>query len=230
MRTQFGVIKDKTYYKICKPEHFMVMYNGFGISETELKRMEEEEVKEIVIRYEGKKVTIYKSTLQQWLDSTKTFIFLGTDKQRFLSIPEMKKVEDITILKQRMEDRPKMVDTTEYIQQKGKFLSAENVKMSTSKVFIPTTEGEMVPNEKFGGIRLHLTGELDKVEYVFSMSKTNARAVANILGADSSKWIGEQLVLELYRTKTTDGRMVDAINVAKVGEVLTSEEVFVNKK
>ena len=106
------------------------------------------------------------------------------------------------------------MDINEYTKQKGQFLKASDVAESPSKVFIPKDEGEMVENQKYGGTRLHIVGEMDTKDYTFDMSKTNARTVADKLGEDTKKWIGTQLKLETYKTKTSDGKMVDAINVS----------------
>jgi len=109
-----------------------------------------------------------------------------------------------------------MADIQEYIKQQGKFLKAADVNESANKVFIPKELGEMVKNEKFDTMRLHILGEMDAKDYIFDMSKTNARFVAEKLGADTIKWIGKQLKLETYKTKTSDNKMVEAINISGV--------------
>lgn len=112
------------------------------------------------------------------------------------------------------------MDVTEYVKQKGTFLKAENVEQSKSKLFAILGKGDMVTSEKFGVERLHIPGEMDKQDFTFDMSKTNARAVAEKLGGDTTEWVGKLLELETYRTKTSDGKMVDAINVKGVKDVL----------
>lgn len=127
------------------------------------------------------------------------------------------------------------MELNEYIKQKGQFLKAADVAASPTKVFIPKDAGNMVENEKYGGSRLHIIGDMDAQEFIFDVSKTNARTVAEKLGTDSSKWIGQQLKMETYKTKTSEGKMVDAINVAGVQlpmqaqPPLTPAETFVNK-
>lgn len=116
----------------------------------------------------------------------------------------------------RMEEN--QMEIGEYIKQQGQFLKAADVEVSPTKVFIPKAVGEMVENTKFGGMRLHIVGEMDTVEFVFDMSKTNARTVSDTLGTDTLKWVGKKLKLETYKTKTSDGKMVDAINVGGVVE------------
>ena len=110
------------------------------------------------------------------------------------------------------------MDVSEYVKPQGQFLKAINVNESASKVFIPTKVGEMVENEKFNTTRLHVVGDLDTVTYTFDMSKTNARTVAEKLGNDTLVWVGKQLKLETYKTKTSDGKMVEAINVCGVNQ------------
>jgi len=111
------------------------------------------------------------------------------------------------------ERRYKKMDIAEYIKSSGTFLKAEDIKAHPESVFVITSKGEMVTSEKFGNLRLHLTGEFNKEEKTFDCSKTNARVIAETLGTDTEKWIGKTLVLEVYKTKVSDGRMVDAINV-----------------
>lgn len=91
IQTRFGTIQDGTYYKTCKPEHFMFKYTGFGISQSELDIMKENNVKTIIITYLGKSGTIkYTSNIEQWLNSNKTHTFGDKDTQRFLSKNLMK--------------------------------------------------------------------------------------------------------------------------------------------
>jgi hypothetical protein len=108
------------------------------------------------------------------------------------------------------------MDITNFIKQQGNFLKAEDVEKSQSKVFIPKEEAKEVHNEKYDSDRLHIVGEMNQTSYVFDCSKTNARVIAAALGADTSKWIGKQIVLETYKTKTTEGKMTTAINVKQV--------------
>ncbi len=108
------------------------------------------------------------------------------------------------------------MDIAAYTKSSGMFLKAEDVKAHPESVFVITGEGEMVTSEKFGNLRLHISGEFDKEEKTFDCSKTNARTIGETLSSDTSKWIGKTLVLEVYRTKVSDGRMVDAINVKEI--------------
>jgi len=108
------------------------------------------------------------------------------------------------------------MDLTEYTKAAGMFLKAQDVKDKPEAVFVITTEGEMVTSDKFNVTRLHLLGEFDGEVKTFDVSKTNARFIEEKLGTDTSKWIGKVLVLETYRTKTSDGKMVDALNVKDV--------------
>lgn len=108
------------------------------------------------------------------------------------------------------------MDISKYTKQQGLFLKAEEVKKNPSAEFTIRAEGELVTSEKFGNDRLHLAGEFNGEERVFDCSKTNARVIEQALGTDTSKWVGKNLVLEVYRTKTSEGKMVDAINVKSV--------------
>lgn len=108
------------------------------------------------------------------------------------------------------------MDISDFTKQQGNFLKAEDVEKSQTKTFVILEEAKPVHNEKYDSDRLHISGELEKVKFVFDCSKTNARTIADVLGTETSKWIGKQLVLETYKTKTTEGKMTLAINVAKV--------------
>ena len=108
------------------------------------------------------------------------------------------------------------MDVSTYTKAAGSFLKADDIKKNPSAPFIITDEGEMVTSEKFGTERLHLTGQFDAVDKTFDCSKTNARVIEKVLGVDSKKWIGHQLFFETYKTKTSDGQLVDALNVKEV--------------
>lgn len=104
-----------------------------------------------------------------------------------------------------------------FLKQQGVFLKAkEHVELSPTKIFVPTEEAEVVFNDKYGSDRVHITGQMDEQDYKFDCSKTNARVIAEALGNDTKNWIGHKLILETYKTKTSEGKMTDAINVAKV--------------
>jgi len=106
------------------------------------------------------------------------------------------------------------MEIKEFIKPQGLFLKAEHVTPSPTKIFVPAAAAELKPNEKFGGERLHIPGQMDEVDYIFDASKTNARTIAEALGSETTGWIGKKITLETYKTKTSDGKMVDAINVS----------------
>jgi hypothetical protein len=108
------------------------------------------------------------------------------------------------------------MDISQYTKQQGQFLKASDVTAHPNVVFIMTGDAEFKTSEKFGNERLHVGVTLGEQEFVFDMSKTNARVVEQKLGADTSKWKGHALVLETYKTKTSEGKMTDAINVKEV--------------
>ena len=108
------------------------------------------------------------------------------------------------------------MDISQYTKQQGQFLKATDVNAHPNTVFLITGEAEMKKSEKFGNERLHVGVTLGDQEFIFDMSKTNARTVEAKLGSDTSKWAGHGLVLETYKTKTSDGKMTDAINVKEV--------------
>ncbi len=109
------------------------------------------------------------------------------------------------------------MDISEYTKPAGTFLKAADVMAQPTLVWEVTAEGDMVKSEKFGNVRLHLPVKSGEEEKIFDCSKTNAQAIEKVIGTpDTSKWVGKLLVLETYKTKTSDGKLVDAINVKEV--------------
>jgi hypothetical protein len=107
------------------------------------------------------------------------------------------------------------MDITNFTKQQGQFLKADDVDKSKSKIFVVTEEAQIVHNEKYDTDRLHISGNMDEKEFVFDCSKTNARIIEASLGKDTKSWIGKQILLETYKTKTTEGKMTSAVNVVK---------------
>jgi hypothetical protein len=109
-----------------------------------------------------------------------------------------------------------MVDVSGYTASSGQYLRAADVKKVQNPVFVITSEGIIQKNEKFGNMRLVVEGEFMLEPKIMDIGKTNARIISDALGSDTKKWIGAILHLETYKTKTSDGKLVDAINVSKV--------------
>jgi len=105
------------------------------------------------------------------------------------------------------------MDIKNYTKQSNSFLKADDISKNPKAVFIITGEGQEVTSEKFGTTRIHLEGEFNREVKTFDVSKTNARFIENKFGSDTKNWIGKILTLEIYKTKTSDGKLVDAINV-----------------
>ena len=102
------------------------------------------------------------------------------------------------------------MDISNYVVT-GKFLTAEDVKKGFDRVVI-TAEGEFVTN-KFGSERLHIPVEFKSEAKTFDCSKTNAEIISKVLGEETKTWVGAIVYLETYKTKTNEGKLVDAINV-----------------
>lgn len=107
-----------------------------------------------------------------------------------------------------------MAQISDFVKQQGEFLKATEVKDGTMAVIIG--EAEVKHNDKYDTDRLHIPVEIDKKQFTFDASKTNARVITAKLGEDTSKWLGKILVLEKYKTKTSEGKMSDAINIKEV--------------
>ena len=108
------------------------------------------------------------------------------------------------------------MDVSEYTKPQGKFLKAEDVNEHQNSLWEIIGEGDLIVSEKFNVQRLHLPVRLGDQEFIFDCSKTNARTIEESLGSDSKNWIGKYLVFETYKTKTSDGKLVEAINVKEV--------------
>lgn len=112
-------------------------------------------------------------------------------------------------IKQKMEIK-------DYVKATGSFLKAEDIIKHPTASFVIHSEGFMNTSEKFGTERLHIEGNFNNEQKIFDCSKTNARVISSKLGEDTKNWIGKILTLETYKTKTSDGKLVDAINVKEV--------------
>lgn len=121
--------------------------------------------------------------------------------------------EKISIL---MKGGHKHMDVTNWTKAAGSFLKPEDVKKNPNASFVIRDEGQFQKSEKFGNDQFLISGEYSGEEKIFTCSKTNARTIEKILGSDSKKWIGHSVTFELYKTKTSDGKLVDALNVATV--------------
>lgn len=108
-----------------------------------------------------------------------------------------------------------MVNISEYAKAQSPYLKAKDVIDSKTKVFTITEEAK-IASTKFEGVegtQLQIVGEMDSKEFKFGVSKTSARIIEEVLGSDTAKWIGSQLILETYKTKNKKNILVDAINI-----------------
>jgi predicted nucleotidyltransferase len=89
-----GVIQKNVFTTHRKPEHFMRIYQGFGISESILKELKSKGADVIIIIYTGKLgVKKYATTLLKFEESDKEFIFEDYDKQKFVSVRDMEQIQ-----------------------------------------------------------------------------------------------------------------------------------------
>lgn len=108
------------------------------------------------------------------------------------------------------------MEIKDYVKAGGSFLKAEDIKKNPTASFVIHSEGVMVPSEKYGGTRLHIEGNFGSENKIFDCAKTNARVISEKLGDNTSKWVGHILTFDTYKTKTSDGKLVDAINIKEV--------------
>ena len=109
-----------------------------------------------------------------------------------------------------------MTNIDKFTEPKAMFLKAVDVIAHSDEVFKITSEAILTRSEKFQNDRLHIPGLFGKDEKIFDCSKTNARIIQESLGPDTIKWVGAELMFETFKTRTSDGKMVDAINVKTV--------------
>lgn len=126
-----------------------------------------------------------------------------------------KVIEMLSSIEYAKEVKSKM-DVTEYTKQQGSFLKADDVKNNPDARWEITEEGIFKTSERFGNQRLHLPVKNGDKAFIFDCSKTNARFITEQIGSDTKNWIGKLLTLETYKTKTSDGKLVNAINVKEV--------------
>lgn len=107
-----GYVKNKTYYITKRKEHFMVKFNGFGISEHILKRLEALKVEKVRFNYILPEETItYGCDLIKFLESKTSFIDERDgvkDKQIFVNIINMDKFQLNPIGGKKMETQEKL--------------------------------------------------------------------------------------------------------------------------
>ena len=90
----------------------------------------------------------------------------------------------------------------------GNYLKAADLQGKRHTVVIDTWE---VAESQFGKqIVLGFEGKDKK----FSLNKTNARMITNLLGTDDTdEWVGKAITLRPDKTQNPDGAMVDCIRV-----------------
>ena len=108
------------------------------------------------------------------------------------------------------------MDITNFAKASGSYLNAKEIMANPTVPFFILNEGQLVTSEKFKTEKLELEGEYNKAPKILALSKTNVRTISEKLGTDTKKWISPQLVLETYKTKTSDGKLTDAINVKEI--------------
>jgi hypothetical protein len=109
-----------------------------------------------------------------------------------------------------------MTNIDKFTEQKAMFLKATDIIARPADTFKIMSEATITKSEKFGNERLHIPGTFGKDEKIFDCSKTNARVIQDAMGPDTVKWIGAELSFETFKTRTSEGKMVDAINVKQI--------------
>ena len=145
----------------------------------------------------------------------------------FKWMPTYKQLEDIKKALDEIEEESwnntqlnkqevKKMQIQEFTKATGNFLKAADVIKDNKKIFVITGEAKLVTSERFNTERLQIPGEFAGEKKIFDCSKTNARGISDSLGFETKDWIGKIILLDTYKTKTSDGVMTDAINFSKV--------------
>lgn len=95
MYEKYGKILYGKYVKEVTKKHFMNLFNGFGISEQVLDELKELGVQKVVIAYypaENER-EVYAADVDQFVHSAKTYLFNGSDLQRFVSTVDMERLD-----------------------------------------------------------------------------------------------------------------------------------------
>lgn len=111
-----------------------------------------------------------------------------------------------------------MVNLTNFTKANLTYVKPKEVKETPNAIFVITSEPTLVESDYKGqkSVKVHCEGEWNGQKRSIDLSKTNARTVSKVLGDESKAWIGHKLYFEVYRTKTSNGELVDAININKV--------------
>jgi len=189
-------------------KHYFRNFLGYGLSVLVYNQLIQNKVTKVILMIEKSKFLL--SNLCQWKRANK-WINETLDGQ--IDNQYILKEEKMIELKGGEQE---MVNVKDFIKASGNFLSAKDVNAQPNVPFIIISEGKIIKSEKFQTEKLQIEGEFNKVQKTFDLSKTNARVIAEKLGEETKTWIGHQLILETYKTKTSDGKLTDAINVKEV--------------
>lgn len=111
-----------------------------------------------------------------------------------------------------------MVNLDNFTKANLSYIKPKDVKENPQEAFIIKSEPTLVESDYKGqkSVKVHCEGEYNKERRSIDLSKTNARTIAKALGAETKLWIEHQLIFEVYKTKTSEGTLTDAINVKEV--------------
>jgi len=81
--------KDKSFYKKCKPQHFMKIVGGYGIQEDVIQQLKEMDCEKIYLTTNTGK---YVNPFKDWLARDIKVLNYGHGKQRFFPLSRMERV------------------------------------------------------------------------------------------------------------------------------------------
>lgn len=82
-----GIVEGRWFITKRKPEHFMKVYQGFGISKSVLNELKGHGVTDVRIIYEGKTgMRVFECQLSAFMNSDLIHVFEGSDKQKFVPV------------------------------------------------------------------------------------------------------------------------------------------------
>ena len=108
----------------------------------------------------------------------------------------------------------KKMDTTKYANDNGNFLKAEDMGKDFEGVFTVDKENCLTEKTFDNGIKLVVSGILDKNPATLVLNQTNLRRIQEMYGMDSDDWEGKKITL-VTEYVPYQGKDVLAIRVKK---------------
>ena len=101
-----------------------------------------------------------------------------------------------------------MTNLKEYIS--GNFLTPQTLKDLSTNEAVIVSEPLINEDTPFGRDVLEMEVEVKGQKFVYTMNKTSARKVSEVLGEESKAWVGKKLVFETTK-QVVKGQLKDVL-------------------